>query len=230
MSPMTLITVVPAVRVWDLPTRVFHWLLAAAVFAALATAWIGGNAMIWHMRCGLAVMALLLFRLAWGVVGGRWSRFASFIYAPGTVLRYLRGEHRPGDHFEVGHNPLGALSVLALMAVLMVQVATGLVADDEVATTGPLNKLVSNAAGLAATGWHTEAGQWLLIALAALHVAAIAVYRKRGINLVVPMITGDKALPADVPPATDSWRTRAAAAVLFALCAAGAIWVGKWGG
>jgi cytochrome b len=208
----------------------FHWALALAVIGLVISGHVGGNALQWHMWVGEWVGALLVFRLIWGVVGGRWSRFSSFVRMPGTVLRYLRGEHREGDHFDVGHNPLGALSVLALMAMLMVQVATGLVADDEVATTGPLNKLVSNAAGLAATGWHTEAGQWVLIALAALHVAAIAVYRRRGVNLVVPMITGDKDLPAGVPASTDTWRTRAAAAVLFALCAAGALWLGKGGG
>src|SRR4051812_31198764 len=94
------------VRVWDLPTRVFHWALAVCVVALVATAYIGGNAMAWHLRLGYAVLSLLLFRLVWGLVGGRWSRFGSFIYAPGTVLRYLRGQGQP-EH-SVGHTPLGA--------------------------------------------------------------------------------------------------------------------------
>ena len=78
-------------RVWDLPTRAFHWVLAVAVIAAVITAKIGGDAMVWHMRMRLLVLALLVFRLVWGFVGGHWSRFASFVYGPASVLRYLRG-------------------------------------------------------------------------------------------------------------------------------------------
>ena len=217
------------VRVWDLPTRIFHWALAAAVIALVITGKIGGNALAWHMRFGLLVLALLGFRLVWGLVGGRWSRFASFVRSPGTVLRYLRGDHRPGDHFEVGHNPLGALSVLALITVLALQVATGLVADDEIATTGPLNRFVATASGLAATAWHKGWGQWLVLALAGLHVAAIVLYRLRGNNLVAPMITGDKALPPEVPASADSMATRALAAVLLLVFAALAVWIARQG-
>ena len=223
-------TEVQAVRVWDLPTRAFHWLLAASVVALVITGNIGGNALVWHMRLGLLVGALLMFRIVWGLIGGRWSRFASFIYAPTTVLRYLKGDHRSGDHFDVGHNPLGSFSVFALLAVLAVQVGTGLVADDEIATTGPLNKFVTNAKGLLATSWHKDVGQWILIALVVLHLGAIAFYRWRGVRLVRPMVTGDKQLPADVPAATDSTATRWAALVLAGLCAALAFWVGRLGG
>jgi cytochrome b len=222
------------VRIWDLPTRLFHWSLAAAVFGALGTAWIGGNAMTWHMRCGLAVMALLVFRIIWGLVGGRWSRFASFIYAPSTVLRYLRGEVRPGDHFEAGHNPLGAFSVFGLIGFLAVQVATGLVADDEIAFQGPLNRFVGSEKGLAATSWHRDYGQWILLAMVLLHIAAIVFYlvRKKN-NLVRPMITGDKPVPpaaADTPPSTDSVRTRALALLLGAACGGMVVWVARLGG
>ena len=167
------------VRVWDLPTRVFHWLLALAVIGLVITGKVGGNALVWHMRLGLLVLALLAFRLVWGLVGGRWSRFASFVHGPATVLRYLRGQARPGEHLDVGHNPLGAGSVFALLAVLIAQVATGLLADDEIATTGPLNKYVATATGLLATGWHKGYGQWLLLGLVALHLGAIAFYRWR---------------------------------------------------
>lgn len=218
------------VRVWDLPTRLFHWLLAAAMVALLITGKVGGNALLWHMRLGLLVLALLSFRLVWGFVGGRWSRFASFVRGPGALQRYLRGDERAGDHFHVGHNPLGALSVLAMIGLLAVQVATGLVADDEIASTGPLNRYVSSATGLAATAWHTGWGQWGLAALVALHVGAIIVYRRRGQNLVTPMITGDKPLPGDVPPAADSGATRALAAVLLAAALALAGWIARQGG
>jgi cytochrome b len=220
-----------SVRVWDLPTRAFHWLLAAAVVGLVITGHVGGNAVVWHMRLGLFVLVLLGFRLVWGVVGGRWSRWASFLYSPGTVLRYLRGNHRPGDHFEVGHSPTGAGSVLALIAVLAVQVGTGLVADDEIATTGPLNKFVSSATGLQATSWHKDWGQWLLIALVVLHIAAIVVYRLRGNNLVTPMVTGDKALPPDVPASQDRWwPNRALALAVLAVCFYAVSWIAKQGG
>jgi cytochrome b len=219
-----------AVRVWDLPTRLFHWSLAAAVVALVITGHVGGNALVWHMRLGLAVGALLVFRLLWGLVGGRWSRFSSFVRGPATVLRYLRGQAAPGDGLDVGHNPLGAWSVLAMLVVLAVQVGTGLVADDEIATTGPLNRFVSGATAQQATAWHTDAGQWLLIALVALHLAAIVRYARRGQRLVPPMLSGDKQLPADTPASADSLATRALAAVLLAACGAAAAWVASLGG
>jgi len=215
----------PPVRVWDLPTRAFHWLLALAVIGLVVTAKVGGNAMLWHMRLGLVVRTLLSFRIVWGLVGGRWSRFASFIYAPGKVLRYLRGDHRPGGHFEVGHSPLGAFSVFALITLLLVQVGTGLISDDEIATTGPLNRYVASATGIAATGWHKGYGQWILLGLVALHIVAIVVYKLRGRNLVTPMITGDKPLPPDVPAAQDNLASRGLAAVVLAACAALAVWI-----
>ena len=214
------------VRVWDLPTRIFHWLLALAVIGLVISAKVGGNALVWHRRLGLLVFALLCFRLVWGLVGGRWSRFASFAHAPATVLRYLRGRTRPDELLDVGHNALGAGPVFALLGVLVAQVATGLLADDEISTTGPLNKYVANATGLLATGWHKAYGQWLLLALVVLHLGAIAYYRWRGVNLVTPMITGDKALPPDLPASRDSACTRLLAALVLAagLAAAGWIW------
>ncbi|MEK8053232.1 cytochrome b/b6 domain-containing protein [Ideonella sp. DXS22W] len=227
---MSLESEVRPVRVWDLPTRLFHWLLVAGVVALVITGHVGGNAMVWHMRLGPAVGALLLFRVLWGVVGGRWSRFASFVRGPGTVLRYLRGQTDPSEHLHVGHNPLGAGSVLAMLALLIAQVATGLVADDEIATTGPLNRFVDSATALKATAWHTDAGQWLLIALVALHVLAIVLYARRGQRLVPPMISGDKVLPADTPPSADTPATRVLALVLAAGCAGAAWWVVRLGG
>lgn len=219
------------VRVWDLPTRLFHWALAACVFGSIGSAWTGGNAMPWHFRLGYAVFALLAFRLAWGLVGGRWSRFGSFVYAPSTLLRYLRGASRADEHHDVGHSPTGALAVLALLAVLAAQVGTGLFADDEIANTGPLIKFVSGATSLALTRWHKGPGQWLIVALVLLHVAAIVYYlvgKKR--NLLRPMLTGDKALEAPAPAALDSPGTRALALVLAAACAAGVGWLVSLGG
>ena len=226
---MTDTPITQPIRVWDLPTRVFHWLLVLAVIGLVITGKLGGNALVWHMRLGLTVLALLCFRLVWGLVGGRWSRFASFVHAPTTVLRYLRGQAKPGEHLDVGHNPLGAASVLAMLGLLMLQVGTGLLADDEISSTGPLNKYVANATGLLATGWHKNVGQWLLLALVALHLGAIIFYRWRGQNLVTPMITGDKALPPGVPASRDSAGTRLLALAVLAGCVAAAGWIWRQG-
>jgi cytochrome b len=208
------------VRVWDLPTRLFHWLLAVAVIAQIVTAKIGGNAMAWHFRLGYCVFALIGFRLVWGVIGGRWSRFSSFVRGPATVLRYLRGDHRPGDRFEVGHNPLGTGSVLAMLVLLALQVATGLVADDEIANLGPLNKFVSSAVAGSATAWHKGPGQGLILTLIVLHLAAIAWYHwRKQQNLVLPMIGGDKLLGPDVPASDDSRLARLRALALIVVWA-----------
>jgi cytochrome b len=214
------------VRVWDLPTRVFHWALAACVIASISTAWIGGNAMNWHFRSGYAIFALLGFRFVWGLVGGHWSRFARFAYAPSTALRYLRGQSRADEHHEVGHNPLGAFSVFAVLALLALQVATGLFADDEIANSGPMVKFVSGKTSLALTHWHSGYGQWAIIALIVLHVSAVFYYllAKRR-NLIRPMLTGDKELAAPAPPAVDSAASRVFAAVLLATCAGLVAWI-----
>jgi len=174
------------------------------------------------MRSGFAIFTLLVFRLVWGFVGGRWSRFRAFIYAPGTGLRYLRGQSLPHEHHHVGHNPLGAGSVFALLAILVLQVATGLVADDEIANTGPLIKYVSSATSSLATGWHKNYGQWIIVALVSLHVGAIAFYwLRRRQNLVAPMWHGDKRLGGDVPGAVDDGRSRTLALGILFVCALG---------
>jgi cytochrome b len=221
----------PRVRVWDLPTRLFHWVLAATVVASVVSAKVGGAAMVWHFRLGYVVFALLAFRIVWGFVGGRWSRFASFVRGPGAIVRYLKGDHRPDEGFEVGHNPLGALSVLGLLTWLAVQVGTGLVSDDEIANIGPLNRFVSTDTGLEATSWHKSFGQWGLITLVALHLVAIAYYlHRKKLNLVRPMLHGDKVLPSHVPPSRDDAVTRAAAAALLAGCAVLVTWIVGLGG
>jgi cytochrome b len=212
------------VRVWDLPTRLFHWLLVFCVLALVVSGHVGGNAMQWHARLGYTVLALLLFRIVWGFVGGRWSRFAAFLYAPRTVLEYVAGRAHP-DHL-VGHNPLGAGSVLAMLAVLLAQGGTGLFADDEVGFTGPLNALVSTDRGLALTWYHRNVGQWVILGLVLLHLAAIVFYvtKKRQV-LVAPMVSGDKVLAHAAPSARDDFGSRLLAAVLPALCAGLVGWI-----
>ena len=218
-------------RVWDLPTRIFHWTLALTLVASVVTAKIGGNAMVWHMRLGLVALALLLFRVAWGFVGGHWSRFASFLYPPRSVLAYLRGDSGPGGRFDVGHSTLGALSVFALLALLVAQVATGLVADDEIATTGPLNRFVGTATALRASAWHASWGQYLIIALVVLHVGAVMYYlHAKQRDLITPMWRGDKELAVDLPASQDGVHHRLLALVLMAAALLVSLWISRLGG
>lgn len=208
-------------RVWDLPTRLFHWGLVLAVLAAVISAKLGGNAMVWHLRFGYAVLALLVFRLLWGLFGGHWSRWRQMLYGPAATWRYLRGQALPDDHFDVGHNPLGTLSVLAMMAWLALQVGSGLIADDEVATTGPLAAWVSSETSLDWTDYHQHLGQWGLYVMLGLHVGAVLFHQwfKRR-QLIGAMLGGDKLAPIHLPGSRDSAATRLFALTLLSACAA----------
>lgn len=217
------------VRVWDLPTRVFHWALVASVIGLVTTAQLGGDAMAWHFRFGYTMLSLLLFRIIWGVVGGRWSRFASFIYSPATVFRYLKGQGQP-EH-SIGHNPLGAASVVALLGFLLIQVASGLISDDEIATAGPLGKFVSSSLVSNATFYHKDIGKLILIGLVVLHIGAILFYLvKKGENLVRPMIRGDKETMIVAQSSRDDARSSTLAAAVFLGCATLVAWMVRQAG
>lgn len=207
-------------RVWDLPTRLFHWALALSAAGLAVTGTLGGDAMNLHFRLGYVVLTLLLFRILWGLIGGYWSRFGSFLYSPATLLAYVRGQRRP-EH-ETGHSPSGALSVFALLTVLAAQVSTGLLSNDEIAFAGPLSHLVSNANVSLATGYHKNVGKWLLLVLVVMHLLAIgySIWRKR--SLVRAMLDGHKVIQSEAPlPASrDDARTRLVALGLLAVCAA----------
>ena len=211
------------VRVWDLPTRIFHWALALCIVGLVITGNVGGNAMVWHFRIGLGVLALLLFRLMWGLVGGRWSRFGAFIYSPSSIINYLKGTGK-AEH-SVGHTPTGAGSVFALLAILLAQVGSGLVSDDEIAFAGPLTRFVSGATVNLATNYHTNIGKWIILALVVLHVAAIVYYLRRKQNLIKPMLHGDKQLAAAMPASRDDAASRIAALVIFGICSAFVVWL-----
>lgn len=175
------------IKLWDLPTRVFHWLLAACVIAAFVTQKIGGNAMTWHGRIGLAVLGLLVFRIVWGFAGSTYARFFQFVRGPATIMAYVKGQWRG-----VGHNPLGALSVLALLTVLSVLAATGLFANDDIAFEGPLYALVGADLSSRLTGIHKFMEPFLIFLVLA-HIGAIVYYvRVKKDNLVQPMVTGWK--------------------------------------
>ncbi len=202
------------VRVWDLPTRLFHWALVVCIVGLVTTAQIGGNAMEWHFRFGYSVLTLLLFRLLWGFVGGHWSRFSTFLYSPASLLRYLRGHEVDGQ--PLGHSPMGALSVFAILGLLLLQVGTGLFSDDEIAAVGPLSKLASGAVVSQLTHYHKDIGKVIVLILVLLHIGAIAFYRiKRKKDLIRPMLIGDVSSATPQLASRDDTGSRALAAVIL---------------
>lgn len=211
------------VRVWDLPTRLFHWALVLCVVALVITGNVGGEAMVWHFRFGYTVLTLLIFRALWGFAGGLWSRWSSLHIRPTAVWNYLR---QPPATLAPGHSPLGALSVLALLTLLLLQVATGLVSDDEISTAGPFVPWVSSALSAWATHWHTEIGKLLLLLLIALHIAAIGFYRRfKKHHLTRAMVTGDQDFPHDVVASRDGFRPRLLGLVLGCVSAGLVYWL-----
>lgn len=213
-----------SVRIWDLPTRVFHLVLIACVAGLIITGEVGGEAMTLHFYLGYSVLTLVFFRIVWGLVGGHWSRFVQFVPTPAALRAYLaslRHLHAPPS---AGHNPLGALSVLAMLLVLLAQVMSGLMSDDEISVTGPWTTWAPGAWIEWATRYHTEIGKTVLIALVALHVGAVLFHKyvKRD-DLITPMLSGDKLLPEELahttPVSADTWVTRTKALVVLALCA-----------
>ena len=183
--------------VWDLPVRLFHWTLVALVIAQWASAEWHLIDMEWHFRLGYATLALLLFRILWGVFGSENARFASFVRGPATVIAYVREAARPKGTAQVGHNPLGGWSVLAMIGVLLFQAVTGLFSYDDVDESGPLAKHLTLAWAKRLTHWH-HAGKTVLLVLIALHVLGVLYHHARmRDNLIGPMIRGTKALPGD---------------------------------
>jgi cytochrome b len=177
-----------SIRVWDLPTRLFHWLLVAIIIGSWVTA--ENDDLDRHQWFGIFTLSLVLFRVAWGFVGSEPSRFAAFVKGPSAILRYLGAMRADAPPESFGHNPLGALSVLAMLAVLALQGTLGLFATDDILFEGPLYHLVDPDTGQRAAGWHKLIFN-LIAFLVLAHLAAIAYYRfalKR--NLVIPMLTG----------------------------------------
>jgi cytochrome b len=207
------------VRIWDLPTRVFHILLALAVAGLVVTGEVGGNAMQWHFLLGYAVLALVLFRLVWGVVGGHWSRFVNFVPSPAILWIYLHSLRVKKATHSVGHSPMGALSVLGMLGILLLQVFSGLMSDDEIANTGPWASLVSADWVSFATEYHSDIGKVLLILLVLLHVATVLFYKRvKKDDLITPMLTGDKVLSSQAPHSRDTLISRLFALSILAGC------------
>lgn len=175
------------IRVWDLPTRVSHWLLVALVLAAFITGQVGDPLIQWHGRIGISILGLLAFRLTWGFCGSTYARFRDFFPSPQRLLAYSRGQWRG-----VGHNPLGALAVFALLGILGLQGVTGLFAQDDIAFQGPLMPLVDTEVSRWLTRVHRLNFQFVL-AVTIFHVTAILFYALvEEDNLVIPMLTGLK--------------------------------------
>jgi len=201
------------IRIWDLPTRIFHVLLALSVAGLVITGEVAGDAMQLHFKLGYLVLTLVLWRVVWGLVGGHWSRFINFVPTPSRLLHYIRTLRQKQAIHSVGHNPLGALSVMGMLSILLIQVVSGLMSDDEIANSGPWTSLVPADWVSLATEYHSDIGKVLLISLVALHVATVLYYKRfKGDDLITPMVTGDKVFSEPVHDSRDTRTSR-----LFAL-------------
>lgn len=202
-------------RIWDLPTRLFHWSFAASVTGAIVTAKI--EEMDLHLRFAFAVCVLLIFRVMWGFVGSETARFSHFVKGPGAIRGYLRGEWS-----RVGHNPLGALSVIGLLGVIGLQVTTGLFSNDDVLFEGPWAGWIGSSGSTTMTGRHHLLEKAVLV-LVILHIAAIVFYRfRKNEHLVRPMIVGTGEIPtgASSPAMVPAWRALPVLAVSVAISGA----------
>jgi len=204
----------PTVRIWDVPTRLFHWAIVILVPALWWTHRIGRLDL--HIMLGEVMLGLILFRLIWGVIGSSTARFAGFLRGPGTVLEYVRG--RAAAVF--GHNPVGGWSAVVMLLLLAVQVALGLfVTDEDGLNSGPLSRLIEYDSARTLADRH-ETVFYILLGFIALHVAAIFYYLlvKRD-NLITPMVTGSRAAPqsGEAMAAAPLWRFLAAAALATGL-------------
>src|SRR5210317_1533549 len=204
-----------AIPVWDFPTRLFHWVLVVLVAVSFTTGSFGGNAMQYHEWSGFAILIVLVFRLISGFVGSRASRFSDFVKGPAAVWRYASALVRGKSERYLGHNPLGGWSVLAMLLALLIQAATGLFANDDIITEGPLYLWVSKPVSDWLTGVH-RLNRYLIMVLAATHVSAVLFYLwVKHENLIKPMITGIKHWPGGdpAPPAGPVWLAAVIAAV-----------------
>jgi cytochrome b len=199
-----------AVKVWDLPVRLFHWALVGLFAFMFFSGKMKGNWMEWHMYAGYMILALVLFRILWGFAGSTYARFSSFLAGPGASIAFLKKLLSRSPAHVPGHNPLGGWMVLVLLLALLAQAGTGLFANDDISIEGPLSKFVSKDRSDQLTAFHYY-NFYVLLALAAVHISAVAFHvlvKKE--NLVAAMFTGVKKLDAstEVPAVrfVSSWR------------------------
>jgi cytochrome b len=204
-------------RVWDLPTRLFHWALVVLIAVQYTSGEFGWPSMAWHYRCGYATLALILFRIAWGFAGSQTSRFAEFLRGPRAMLRYL-GDLAAGRSARMhGHNPLGGWSVVSMLASISLQAISGLFTSDDISEDGPLVARVSNATVSVMTRIH-HLNRYVLLVLLVLHIGAVVLHWVlRNDNLVAAMLHGRRHVDANMPPPRFAPVARALA--LFALAA-----------
>ena len=180
------------VRVWDVPIRLFHWLLVVAIIGLFTTGKLGGNWMQWHERIGYFVLGLILFRVIWGVVGSTHARFSNFVRGPKTIFGYMKVFTKKDAPHYLWHNPMGALSVVAILLVVGFQAVSGLFADDDIMLKGPY----AAAVGSDWSSLFTKLHKWnsdLILILTGIHIAAILYYvRVKKDTLIKPMFTGKK--------------------------------------
>jgi len=218
-----------SVRVWDVPVRIFHWVLVALIFTSWLTSEIGGNAMTYHMWSGYSILALVAFRILWGFVGSQHARFGDFLYGPGAALRYVGGLFRPNASYYAGHNPIGGWSVVLLLLSVALQATTGLFANDEIFTEGPLASKVSNEWSSLATTIHRY-NIYVLYVLVGLHVAAALFYlfvKKE--NLIGAMFTGRKRVPPGIAATDGRMASNWLALILLAATAGAVAAIVNWG-
>jgi cytochrome b len=211
------------VAVWDLPVRLFHWTLVLLVVISFTTGKLGGNWLAWHFRSGYCILALVLFRIVWGLFGSQTARFTDFIRGPRKVYEYGRSLVRGAGMVHAGHNPLGGLMVVLMLALLLVQATTGLYVDDDAGTRAPLADTASEAIVTLFTRIH-RININIIVACVVLHVSAALFYLfVRKDNLIGPMITGRKTMPdGHAEPALSGI---APAVILVALAAAFVAWL-----
>jgi cytochrome b len=221
-------TACAAVRVWDLPVRLFHWSLVALFAFSWWSGKTGGNAMEWHVYSGYAILALVMFRLIWGFIGSTTARFNHFLRGPRRTIAYAAKLLRRAPGQALGHNPLGGLMAVVMLAGLLFQAVSGLFANDDIFTEGPLAHLVTKELSDRLTAIHGLVFNAVL-ALAAVHVTAVLFYLLfRKDNLVRPMLTGRRLLSEgtgdQVLRFVSPWR----ALVVLGVCACGVYVLVKW--
>lgn len=210
------------VAVWDLPVRAVHWSIVLLLIGLIVTGRLGNEWLLWHMRFGQTMLALVVFRVIWGFVGSRNARFSAFLYRPSAVVRYARSLF--GTHeVHATHNPLGGWMVVLLLAALLAQATMGLFTNDDILWGGPFSEKVTKATSDAISAYHRRFW-WVVVALSLLHIGAVLAYLMLlKDNLIVPMVTGYKDLPGGIATPEDAGASAAKATVLLLLCGL-AVW------
>ncbi|TCV86414.1 cytochrome b/b6 domain-containing protein [Sulfurirhabdus autotrophica] len=211
---------IQTIKIWDLPTRLFHWSLVILLGVSWASIELSDNAFNIHEYSGYTILSLVIFRVLWGIFGSTTSRFRTFIRGLQPTIAYAKTllQSKPGN--QIGHNPLGGWMVLLMLGFLLFQAVTGLFSNDDVSSEGPLAHWISKDISDILSGLHHESFDILLV-IVGLHIAAVLFYRffKRD-NLITPLITGFKPLAGETPPKlrfTSNW----IALLLFGIVIAG---------